>query len=47
MSRIMKVTCDWCDTDITNTEYQTMTFRRYAGLNHEKVYRLPYNVDVR
>ena len=41
MSRIMKVTCDWCDKEITNTDYQTMTFRRYAGVNHEKVYRLP------
>lgn len=41
MSRIMKVTCDWCNKDITNQEYQTITFRRYAGINHEKVYRLP------
>lgn len=41
MGRIMEVTCDWCGESITNTEYQTMTFRRYAGVNHEKVYRLP------
>lgn len=41
MGKIMQINCDSCKRDITGTDYQTFTFRRYTGKNHEKVFRMP------
>ena len=41
MGKITEVSCDWCGKNITNEEYQTVTFRRYAGHDRKKVFRLP------
>ena len=41
MPKIMMFKCDSCKRDITGEDYQTLTWRRYTGIKHDKCLRLP------
>ena len=41
MPRITVFTCDSCKKNITESDYQTISIRRYTGVKHDKVLRPP------
>lgn len=41
MGKVTTVTCDGCRRDISGSDYQTVTIRRYSGAKHENRVSLP------
>lgn len=41
MGKVTTVTCDFCHKDISQSNYQTVSIRRYTGYKHEKKISYP------